>query len=363
MKILIVDDSIVFRSQIANALTGISGLEIAGTASNGRIAIQKLQQSPVDLITLDMEMPEMNGLETLKELRRQNLKPRVIVFSSQTLRGAEIALEALKEGADDVIAKPSGDDLNFDSALSAIKEALVPKVIQFIDGRLSRLKMQEQEPQSEFKKSHAPAGRYPLETPFFRRPINAYSPQMVVIASSTGGPAALEQIFSKIKGPFKVPVLIAQHMPPVFTQMLAKRLNDLTGVQAKEAEHDEPVLPNMIYVAPGNYHLRVARSGIGFKLQTNQDAMRNSVRPCADYLFESTAELLGQQCVGVVLTGMGEDGRDGALAIKKCSGGVLIQNKESSIVFGMPGAVFDCGAYDEVGDLDFIAHRLQNILT
>jgi two-component system chemotaxis response regulator CheB len=361
MKVLIVDDSVVFRTQIASALSAAPGIEIAGTAANGRIALQKLTQIPVDLITLDMEMPEMDGMETLKAIRAQKLNTKIIVFSSQTIRGAEKALEALREGADDVVAKPSGDHLNFETAHESVKSALLPKVLQFTDQRLFCLKelnaLKRATDQSLLPRT--------VKSEFIatsKRPIRSMLAQAIVIASSTGGPTALEAIFSKLKGPFNLPILIAQHMPPIFTQILARRLGELTGVPSREAVDGEVITKNNIYLAPGDFHLKLSRKD-GLPVATiNQIEQRNSVRPAADYLFESAAQVFGRACIGLVLTGMGEDGCDGAKAIKQADGGIIIQNKESCTVFGMPGAVFEAGAFDEMGDLNFITEQLNYLL-
>lgn len=361
MKVLVVDDSVVFRTQITTALSSVPGIEIVGSAPNGRIALQRVKQMPVDLITLDMEMPEMDGMETLKALREQNSKAKVIVFSSQTLRGAEKALDALRNGADDVVAKPTGDSLNFETALTAVRSALLPKVLQFTDQRLQSLRET-----NTFKATAdlipSPITSKPSFQPFTRRSLGSNITQVLVIASSTGGPTALENIFSKLPGPYNIPVLIAQHMPPVFTQILARRLAEVTGVTAKEAENNEVINKNTIYVAPGDYHLRIEKNGTQYITKVSQDPQRNSVRPAADYLFESAATTYGRSCLGLVLTGMGEDGCDGAISIKKSDGTVMIQNKESCTVFGMPGAVYECGAYDEIGNLEFIAQKLSLVL-
>lgn len=360
MKILIVDDSVVFRTQITNALAAVPGVEIVGTASNGRIALQRISQQPVELMTLDMEMPELDGMETLKILRAQNKDIKVIVFSSQTVRGAEKALEALRAGADDVVAKPSGDNLNFETALDAVKTALVPKVLQFMEKKTEASTPRESLSQKPtISEPIKPEGSFNDQKKLDLRTTN---PKAIVIASSTGGPTALEAIFSKIPGPYKIPVLIAQHMPPVFTQILAKRIGDLTGVPSREAVHGEAIQPNNIYFAPGDYHLRIQKMNSFYFTHLAKDDLRNSVRPSADYLFESAAETYQKNLLGVILTGMGEDGKDGAKAIKRAEGGILLQNKESCTVYGMPRAAFDAGAYDQTSDLDGIRDLLTHFL-
>ncbi len=351
MKVLVVDDSIVFRTQISSSLKGIDGVEVVGSASNGKIALEKLEQLSVDLITLDMEMPEMNGMETLREIKKRGLKTKVIIFSSQTVRGAEKALEALSEGADDVVAKPSGEELNFENAGDAVRAALIPKVMQFM-----RPVVTDVAP----KITHiAPVVNKDLP----KIKLTQFSPSIGVIASSTGGPTALESIFSNLKGhTLKKPLLIVQHMPPVFTQILAKRLTDISGLDVREAKDGEAIVPGRVYIAPGDFHMLLRRADKDTIIQLNQNAQRNSVRPAADYLFETAAELFSKNCFGVVLTGMGEDGALGAKRVRQAGGAVMIQNKESCIVFGMPGAVFANNDYDEIGDLAQISERVKLLL-
>lgn len=356
MKILVVDDSIVFRTQITASLSGIPDVEVVGTAPNGRIALQKLEQLSVDLITLDMEMPEMNGLETLKEMRAKGFRTKVIVFSSQTIRGAEKALEALRAGADDVVAKPEGDSLNFDSVQEMIRAALIPRVQQFM-GRSAK----PADKPSELKISLS-TGAVPKKTFTPKQRISTFMPNAVVIASSTGGPSALETIFTGINGPFKRPLLIVQHMPPVFTQILAKRLAAITGADFVEAKDGDPVVPGRAYVAPGDFHMEVIVTNGQPVISLNQKPLRNSVRPAADFLFESATQLWKASLLGVVLTGMGEDGAVGAHEIRENGGRILIQNKESCVVFGMPGAVFERDDYDEIADLEGIRKLLKGAL-
>lgn len=350
MKVLVVDDSVVFRTQISSSLSAIPEVEVVGTAANGKIALQKLDQLTVDLVTLDMEMPEMNGLETLRELRLRGHKTKVIVFSSQTLRGAEKALLALSAGADDVVAKPEGDGLSFESAQEMIRTALLPRVRQFMNASVVS-RSTPVTPGLPKKVESSP-----------KQKIETFLPSAVVIASSTGGPSALETIFSGIRGPFRKPLLIVQHMPPVFTQILAKRLAGITGADFVEAKDADPIIPGRAYIAPGDYHMEVALKNNLPVISLNQNPQRNSVRPAADFLFETAGAYWKSSLLGVVLTGMGEDGADGARDIRKNGGRVLIQNKESCVVFGMPGAVFANDDFDEISNLETIQKYLKGVL-
>lgn len=356
MRIMVVDDSIVFRSQISSALVGVEGIEIVGTAPNGKIAVQKLEQIQVDLITLDMEMPELNGIETLKLIKQKGIKVKVIVFSSQTVRGAEKALEALREGADDVVAKPEGEGVNFETALESIRISLVPRVKQFMISQ-----PQAARPVYTGESILRPKVT-PVHSKIAKQKIAGFDPQAIVIASSTGGPTALETIFSQLKGPFKKPIFLVQHMPPVFTQILAKRLSSLTDCPAEEAISSQKTNPQSFLVAPGDFHMILEKENDGVYAKLTQSPMRNSVRPAADNLFETASEIYGANLLGIVLTGMGEDGALGAKKIRNNGGRVLIQNKESCVVFGMPGAVYANDDYDEIASLEGIVKLLKGIL-
>lgn len=333
MRVLIVDDSVVFRSQIKSALENVAHIEVVGTANNGRIALQKLEQGSVDLVVLDMEMPELDGLATIKEIRKAKFKVDVIVFSSHTTRGSEAPLEALNAGAQDFVAKPSGDDVNYQSAATKIRADLVPKILQFL-------------PKAGVANKTPAAIAQENTASFEKKDLATFHPGVIVIGSSTGGPPALEKLFAGVASPLCLPVLIAQHMPPVFTASLAKRLKELTGIEAAEAQDGEPIRLNKIYVAPGNFHMSVASRAGTAVIKLDQSPPRNSVRPAVDVLFESVAEHYGAKACGMILTGMGQDGMLGAVAIKKKSGAVLIQDQASCVVFGMPGAVYQVGAFD-----------------
>jgi two-component system, chemotaxis family, protein-glutamate methylesterase/glutaminase len=355
MRVLIVDDSVVFRSQIRSALDGHEQVEVAGVANNGRIALQKLAQTTVDLVTLDMEMPEMNGLETIKEIRRLKYPVRIIVFSSHTTRGSEATLEALTAGADDFVTKPSGPDVNFDNSIQTIREELLPKLTQFIEGS-KRVTIKTLE-----TKTRADNQTEVAKSTYAKKELATFLPSVVVVGSSTGGPPALEKILTGLAKTTRIPILVAQHMPPVFTASLARRLQTVTGLEVSEGKHNEVVQPGHIYIAPGDFHMTIVQKMNQIYLQLDQGPQRNSVRPAVDPLFESAAKIYGHKTMGVILTGMGEDGLMGCKAIKEAGGGVLIQDKASCVVFGMPGAVFNTGIHDEIKDLNQINAILKRM--
>ena len=339
VKVLIADDSVIYRSQIRAALQGVARVEVVGAASNGRLALERLSQSKVDLLILDLEMPEMSGIETLKEINRLGLKCKVLVFSAVSKRGAEITLDALRLGASDFITKPSSENPQSEQSAPTdpsqrIRDLLVPK----LEALFSDLASQSSGAPATVK----PGGKYPTIT------WDLMKPKIIVIGSSTGGPTVLERIFADLSGPLHCPIVIAQHMPPVFTATLAERLSRLSGIPAREASHGTVLEPNHIYVAPGDFHARLKGTPQQTTILLDQGPQINSVRPAVDPLFETAAEIYKDRCLGMVLTGMGADGREGAEHIKRQGGAVVIQNAESCVVFGMPGAVFAVGAYDRI---------------
>ncbi len=276
--------------------------------------MDRLQAGGVDLLILDLEMPEMDGLQTLKELAARGIRTKTLVFSSKSKRGAEITFEALRLGADDFVAKPGPGD-NDTSPQQKIRQ-LIETVMELT-----------QEKQIE---SSAPVMQ---------------NPEVIVIAASTGGPGALEKMFSKVKGPLTCPVLIVQHMPPVFTTTFAERLQKVSGIECREGVDGEKVT-NRIYVAPGDFHMQLAGTRDAAFIEINQNEQVQMVRPAADPLFMSAARIFGKRALAFVLTGMGADGADGAGLIKNTGGTVVIQNPASCVVFGMPGAVKNRGFYD-----------------
>lgn len=269
-------------------------------------------------------------------------------------------MEALAHGACDFVTKPQ-DVNSFDAALAHIREQLIPKALQFTGHRSSiPLKMA------------ANAGISHMEPVSISRPaslnnkwktynVNNFIPKVCVIGCSTGGPVALKDLFANIKGPLRVPVLITQHMPPVFTKTLANSIKDLTGIETREAKHYEE-LQNQIYVAPGDYHLCLKESDGKIFTTLDKRPKRNAVRPAVDFLFESAVEIYGANTLGLVLTGMGSDGTAGSIAIKNKNGCILIQDEKTSAVWGMPGAVHKESAFDAMHDIHECARILNNLV-
>lgn len=337
IKVIIADDSVVYRSQIRGALESM-GCEIVAAASNGRLAIDRLRLSPADLLVLDLEMPEMDGIQTLQELKTTPFRGKILVFSSQSQRGAEITMEALRLGATDFVAKPSATDIQDTSVSPAerIRQILEAKVLALF-------------PQEEIlaKEKAAPkSASYPQVV------WSLLKPKIVVIGASTGGPTVLEKIFTGMNFHFTCPIVIVQHMPPVFTKAFAERITKISGHNAKEAEHGDVLQNNHIYIAPGNFHMSLVKVNDQVQISLDQSAQIHSVRPAVDKLFNSVAPLFKHQCLGVVLTGMGADGRDGSVELKKAGAAVVIQESTSCVVFGMPGAVYTEGAYDKIATPD-----------
>ena len=364
MKVLVVDDSSVFRTQIKSALRQ-ADFEIVGACANGKDAIDFLQGNKVDVMTLDLEMPTMNGIETLQEIKKQNLDVKVIVFAANTTRGAQTTLKALSLGALDVVAKPNVQGGTLADSVKMITEDLIPKIRQFGD------KTQNKEPiltpvtpkPRPVESINKPSASSPIKgsSSWPKKILTVFRPEIIVVGSSTGGPVALENFFKGMPKP-EMPIVVVQHMPPVFTKTLAARLQDITDIPCAEAQNGEPLKPHKIYIAPGDFHLEIYLNKGVPHLILKKGAKRCSVRPSVDYLFETAADVYGRETMGFILTGMGEDGKDGCLAVKNKGGGVMIQDKESSVVWGMPGAVHGTGAFDRMGSIEECRLQLIDIL-
>lgn len=351
IRLLIVDDSALFRSQIRQALQSSSEIEIVGAVADGKTAISFMATHEVDICTLDIEMPELDGIGTLKEMRARNLTTKAIMFSSQSKAGAEKTMQAIQFGAVDFVPKPLPDETK-SAGHEKIKETLLPKILALFPG-----KRKVEVVSGQTSVSTTPARLGLKKNPHSHLIWETFRPEILVIASSTGGPNALVDYFGNLKEVLPFPILIAQHMPPLFTASLAERIGASCGKVAREAAHGETLKANHIYIAPGNFHMRLNGDRKTTTVLLDQGPQQNFVRPCADFLFETAASIFGRNVLGIVFTGMGHDGAAGAAAVKTAGGSILIQNEASCVVFGMPGAVSETGQYDFSGNPVELAHQ------
>ncbi len=349
IRVLVVDDSPVFRRLITEALKVDREIEILGTASNGKEALQKAHVLKPDVITLDIEMPVMDGLTALKELRRVYPKAKVIMFSSLTEKGAKETIKALSLGAFDFVTKPSTSSLS--QSLKRIKEELLPKIKHAVPRAVVRPVSRPAAPVRSLRPSPRPLGR---PTVIGRR-------EVVAIGVSTGGPRALSEIMPEFPADFPAPVLIVQHMPPIFTAQLAQRLDQLAKLKVVEASQGMPVVPGRVFIAPGDHHMEVREAGGVKTIHIHKGPPENSCRPAVDVLFRSVAQVYGGKSVGVILTGMGQDGLKGAQQMKEKGALIIAQDEATSVVYGMPRAVVEAGLADWVLPLPEIPKVLQQI--
>jgi len=340
IRILVVDDSVVIRKLLSETLSGDRALEVIATASDGRIALAKIAQLKPDLVTLDIEMPVMNGLETLTALRKLYPKLPVIMFSTLTEHGAAATLDALSLGASDYATKPSNTGSPA-LAIERIRAELIPK-IKALCGI------------APMKVMPPPGSRPTLKVREKFKP----RIEIVAIGTSTGGPNALAEVLPRIPNDFPVPIVVVQHMPPIFTRLLAERLAGRSAIPVEEGSPGAVLSPGHAWIAPGNFHMKVTRTGLTSRLNLNQGPPENSCRPAVDVLFRSVAAAYGANVLGVVMTGMGSDGVLGAQDICDAGGNVIIQDENSSVVWGMPGLVHASGLDDAAYPLDQLAPEI-----
>ncbi len=345
IKVLVVDDSALMRRVIWGLLEEDPEIQVVGSAVDGQDAIEKVHQLKPDVVTLDVEMPKLDGLQTLGYLMSENPVP-CIMLSAYTPRGAETTLKALDYGATDFVQKPSGAiSLN----LERVKDELLAKVKVAKNIDLKRLPFRPGD-------SGAPKLSVPKPKPIVDRG------SVVAIGTSTGGPRALASLLPALPKGFPAPVLVVQHMSAGFTASLAARLDKECGNRVKEAEQGEILEAGTIYLAPGDWHMEVVREGGVVKVKLDQRPPVLGVRPCADLLFQSVADTYGAKAVGVVLTGMGRDGAKGLRAMKAKDARTLAQDEASSVVYGMPRAAYATGAVDRVLSLGQMAAGIVELL-
>lgn len=338
VRALVVDDSVVMRQLIRQALENDPYIKVQGVAANGRIALSHISRDMPDVVILDIEMPEMDGLTCLRAIRKQYPRLPVIMCSTLTEHGAKVTIEALSLGASDYVLKPSGIS-GPQNSITQLQLALSPKVKYLCE-------------------VHYSASPRKAAIPLANAQITAGPVTLVAIGCSTGGPNALAEVIPTFPENFPVPVLIVQHMPPMFTRLMAERLNKISRIPVAEASAGILLSPGKGWVAAGDFHLLTAESAKGPLLQLSKTPPVNSCRPAVDIMFQSVARSHGAGVLGVVLTGMGQDGLRGAEAIRNAGGRVIVQDEDSSVVWGMPGAIAEAGLATEILPLSAIGRAI-----
>lgn len=354
IRVLVVDDSGFFRRRVTEIINSDSRMEVVGVAENGQDAIEKTEKLRPDVITMDYEMPVMDGITAVRHIMRSRPTP-VLMFSSLTFEGARVTLDALDAGAIDFLPK------NFDAIAKdamSIKRALTDKIAEAARSKAfqgaTTVRQASITRPSVSSASSASTVAAPRRSTVGKRLSNV---ELIIIGTSTGGPAALQSIFRSLPGNFKKPIIIVQHMPGSFTKAFADRLNGLSQLSVKEAENGDRILPGHVYVAPGGMQLMVDRRN-GGSIHIHPSDERVNYRPSVDIAFASAAKHYGSKVLGIVLTGMGADGSEGARLLKQAGSHVWAQDEASSVIFGMPAAVIKANAQDEILALDQVSARM-----
>jgi len=348
-RVLLVDDAVVVRKVLSSAIGADPDLEVAATAVNGKIALGKFAASKPDIVLLDIEMPEMDGLETVRELRKIDVHVPIIMFSTLTERGAAVTLEALALGATDYVTKPS--NINGAATLEAITGELIPKIRALCHLRASPGSLI---PEIKHLRPQLSIPPHPPLLP---------PAQVVVIGVSTGGPDALARMLPSLPADFPAPLLIAQHMPPIFTSMLAARLTSKCALPVRECVSGESLKAGCALIAPGDFHMVLQAEDGVTRVRTHQGPRENFCRPSVDVLFRSVANLYGARTLAVILTGMGQDGLRGCELLRSQGARVYVQDEASSVVWGMPGFVARSGLADKILPLHQIGAEIVRATT
>lgn len=337
IRVLVVDDSAYMRYVLRNTLASDPAIDVVDVARDGLDALDKIASLKPDVVTLDLEMPRMNGFEALKRIMVECPLP-VIILSGLSQEGADATIQALRLGAVDFVPKPTNGSVS----LQSVRETLLAKIKQVAGLDMSKLRVPHPNPMTS---------RGKIE--WAHRNLDCR--KVVVIGTSTGGPRALHEVLPRLPASLPAGVLIVQHMPPGFTRSLAQRLNDISTLHVKEAEAGDFVQPGVALVAPGNYHMSVSRRGT---ITLDQRPPEHGVRPAADVTMDAVAQVYGPATVGVILTGMGRDGTRGARLMKAAGGQIIAEDQSSCVVYGMPRCVVEAGVADRITSLDRIADEI-----
>lgn len=367
LRALVADDAILFRRVISDALGTLPDVQVVGSAHNGRAALQKIRELKPDFVTLDLEMPELDGLGVLDALRQAGQKLPVIVVSALTKAGGAMTMRALDKGAFDFITKPDGGSA--EASREQVRRELLPRVRAIAHRVAVRSILTPGHPVPVAPRlAPATAGVPPanlngIADRMQRLAAPVGRPELVLIGVSTGGPQALTRLLPQIPGNLEVPILVVQHMPPVFTQSLAESLASKCALRVREASPNEPVETGVVYIAPGGRQMRVAQSPNGGRiLQITDDPPENNCRPAVDYLFRSAAAQFPGKSMAVILTGMGSDGTIGLRLLKKHGCFAIAQDEGSCVVYGMPRAAVEAGVVDVVLPLESIAAKITSFV-
>lgn len=373
LRVLVVDDTIVYRRILTTIIEEIPGTVVAATAPNGKIALAKMETTEVDLVLLDVEMPVLDGLKTLEVMHERFPEVGVIMVSGANTSAASTTIRALERGALDFVPKPEGGDLE-ESQRQLTHH--IRRVIQLFQTRRALRSTRRPAttkpgvvPPLERTRPTAQAAATPAPRPALERYAGKRLSkiEIVVIGVSTGGPNALKEVIPKLTTALNVPVLIVQHMPPLFTASLADSLNRKSTLDVREAQEGDPVLPNTVLIAPGGKHMVIrsdpnANGGPGFVVALNENPPEQNCRPSVNVLFRSVSTYFGGKILAVVMTGMGEDGCEGVRAMKRQGCICLTQEESTCVVYGMPRAVDEAGLSDERVSLDQLAQRIQQLV-
>jgi two-component system chemotaxis response regulator CheB len=359
IRVLVVDDTVVYRKIVSDILMELPSVEAIGTAHNGKIAMAKIASLKPDLLTLDLEMPEMNGLEVLAAIKKEAPDVAAIMLSTLTHKGGEMTIKALELGAFDFIPKPQAGTMEENKAV--IKDALAPMLKAFSRQNQIKRILRGRPP---YQGAAAQEKQGPIQGgPVLRAngiPAQKGHSEIVGIGISTGGPHALAQMMPKLPPNLGVPILIVQHMPPIFTRSLAASLNSKCAIEVREAADREPLQPNTALIAPGRTQMKVVGAGDGENriIRITDDPPENSCKPSADYLFRSIAHLYMGRATGVIMTGMGSDGTLGLKLMKRNGATIIAQDEATCIVYGMPKEAIEKGIVDVISPLDKISEEI-----
>ncbi len=356
MQAVVVDDAVIFRRVVAEALE-LCGLRVVATAANGRQGVQRILELKPEVVTLDVEMPEMDGLQVLEALREARSDASVLVLSGLTSRASQLTLRALERGAFDFICKPATQSVT--QSRAELLQALRPRLSALARRREIQSLLRPSGPEAaKAPPVPPPPAKLPAEPAIRAAAPGGQKPALVLVGVSTGGPNALGRLLPGLPGDIGVPILVVQHMPALFTASLAESLAGKCAIRVREAKDQEPLEPNTAYIAPGGRHMRIAPGASGRTIQITDDPPEHNCRPAVDYLFRSAANHFPGPCLAVILTGMGNDGTLGLRLLKRRGCPVIAQDEATCVVYGMPRAAVEAGVVDVSLPIEHIAARI-----